>query len=409
MIKKDIKIIKQVMAGILVMILWLCPVFSVFGQESGMPEGLYAAGAVLMDADSGRVLFEKSGNESMAMASTTKIMTCILALELGKTNQIVTFSSRAAAMPDVQMNAKAGEQYYLKDLLYSTMLESHNDSAAAVSEAIGGSVEDFVKLMNQKAEAIGCINTHFVTPNGLDGMDEEGAHQTTAEELALILRYCIQISSKAEEFLEITGTPMYEFQELNGKRFVSCRNHNAFLNSYEGALTGKTGFTGKAGYCYVGAVKRDDRTLIISLLGAGWYPNKSYKWKDAAKLFDYGFSNYYYKKIGKDKWEFPDANVLEGMESSVKLCTDAKSFVYLVGENEKINCKIQYTNCLQAPVEKNMLVGTISYQLQGKTIEQYHIFTDSEVKEANFRNKVKKWIRDIGRYIHKLVNKQQKA
>ena len=247
MIKINSKFIKQVMAGILLIILWLCPVFSVCARESNVPGGLYATGAVLMDADSGRVLFEKSGDQPMAMASTTKIMTCILALELGELSQVVTFSSNAASMPDVQMNAKAGEQYYLKDLLYSTMLESHNDSAVAVAEAVAGSVEAFTALMNQKAESIGCVNTHFVTPNGLDGTDESGEHRTTAEELALILRYCIRISSKAAKFLEITGAPAYEFQELNGKRYVSCRNHNAFLTAYEGALTGKTGFTGKAG------------------------------------------------------------------------------------------------------------------------------------------------------------------
>ena len=409
MIKINSKFIKQVMAGILLIILWLCPVFSVCARESNVPGGLYATGAVLMDADSGRVLFEKSVDQPMAMASTTKIMTCILALELGELSQVVTFSSNAASMPDVQMNAKAGEQYYLKDLLYSTMLESHNDSAVAVAEAVAGSVEAFTALMNQKAESIGCVNTHFITPNGLDGTDEGGEHRTTAEELALILRYCIRISSKAAQFLEITGAPAYEFQELNGKRYVSCRNHNAFLTAYEGALTGKTGFTGKAGYCYVGAVKRDDRTLIISLLGAGWYPNKSYKWKDARTLFDYGFSNFHYKKIGKDTWEFSEAEVVNGMENKVNLATDAKSFNYLVGEHEKIKCKISYTKSLQAPVEKKMLVGKISYELNEKVIEQYHIFTDAEVKEANFRNKVKKWIRDIGRYIHKLVNKQQKA
>lgn len=388
--KKDhLKIIKQVMAGILCLILWLCPVFSVYAQSENVPSNLYSAGAVLMDADSGRVLFSKEGDKNFAMASTTKIMTCILALELGQPEQVVTISSYASSMPDVQMNAKAGEQYYLKDLLYSTMLESHNDSAAAVAEAIGGSVENFTKLMNQKAEAIGCVHTHFVTPNGLDGADEGGEHRTTAEELALILRYCMKISSKAAEFLEITGTLNYEFQELSGKRYVSCRNHNAFLNSYEGALTGKTGFTGKAGYCYTGAVKRGDRTLIIALLGAGWYPNKSYKWKDARKLFDYGFSEFTYKRIGKDDWEFPEIKVAEGMKDSVKLNTDAKAFEYLVGEKEKVKCRISYAKTIAAPVERNMLVGTIRYELDGKVIEQYHIFTGESVEEATLINKMK--------------------
>ena len=164
---------KQVMTGILCLILVQCPVFllPVYGMEK--PNGLYAAGAVLMDGESGRILFSKNKDTNYAMASTTKIMTCILALEHGTPEQVVTFSKTAASMPDVQMNAKEGEQYYLKDLLYSTMLESHNDSAAAVAEAIAGSVEAFTDLMDRKAEAIGCTKTNFVTPNGLDGKMKE--------------------------------------------------------------------------------------------------------------------------------------------------------------------------------------------------------------------------------------------
>ena len=320
------KISKQVIAGILSLILVKCPVFLLSVNAAEMPVGLYSTGAVLMDADSGRVLFAKNGKEPYAMASTTKIMTCILALELGEPEQIVTFSDYAASMPDVQMNARAGEQYYLKDLLYSTMLESHNDSAAAVAEAIAGDVESFARLMDKKAESIGCKMTIFVRPNGLDDIDEEGEHRTTAEELAMILRYCTTISSKAKDFIKITGTKAYEFQEINGKRYVSCNNHNALLNSYEGVFTGKTGFTGKAGYCYTGAAEKDGKKLIVSLLGAGWYPHKSYKWKDAAKLLDYGFENYEYETIGKEQWVLQEIPVVDGMENRVSVETDAGTF-----------------------------------------------------------------------------------
>lgn len=405
MIKSVFKVSKQVMAGILCVILLQCPVFFMYADAAQAPSGLYSTGAVLMDAESGRVLFSKSGDEFYSMASTTKIMTCILALELGEPEQIVTFSDYAASMPDVQMNAKAGEQYYLKDLLYSTMLESHNDSAVAVAEAIAGDVESFTKLMNSKAEAIGCTKTHFVTPNGLDGTDEGGDHGTTAKELAMILRYCITISSKSEEFIEITGTPSYEFQELNGKRFVSCQNHNAFLTSYEGAMTGKTGFTGKAGYCYTGAVKKDDRTLIIALLGAGWYPHKSYKWKDAKKLFDYGFENYQYQKVGKEDWDLSEIAVVSGMEKSVPIATDAGTFSYLLGDWETVECKIDYAKELQAPVSKNAVIGTISYELEGSVIEQFKVYTAGDVEKATFWNKVKKWLRTLQHFVEKLISK----
>lgn len=398
-------ILKQVMAGILCLVLVQCPVFllPVYGAE--VPSGLYSTGAVLMDADSGRILFGKNESTPYAMASTTKIMTCILALELGTPDMIVTFSDNAAAQPDVQMNAKAGEQYYLKDLLYSTMLESHNDSAVAVAEAIAGDVKTFTKFMDKKAEAIGCKKTNFVTPNGLDGADEEGDHCTTAEDLALILRYCTVISSKAPEFIEITGAPSYEFQELNGKRYVSCNNHNALLTSYEGAFTGKTGFTGKAGYCYTGAVKRGEKTMLIALLGAGWYPNKSLKWKDARKLLDYGFDNYEYQMIGKDEWTFLEIPVIEGMEQTVAVKTDAKSFSYLLGKGEVAQCKVEYAKQLQAPVEKNTVVGTITYELNGSVIEQFKIYTAENCEKSTFWNKVKMWMLNLQDFVKELTSK----
>lgn len=399
------KISKQVIAGILSLILVKCPVFLLPVNAAEIPEGLYSTGAVLMDADSGRVLFAKNGKESYAMASTTKIMTCILALELGETGQIVTFSDYAASMPDVQMNARAGEQYYLEDLLYSTMLESHNDSAAAVAEAIAGDVESFARLMDKKAESIGCKMTNFVTPNGLDDIDEEGEHRTTAEELAMILRYCTTISSKAKDFIKITGTKAYEFQEINGKRYVSCNNHNALLNSYEGAFTGKTGFTGKAGYCYAGAAEKDGKKLIVSLLGAGWYPHKSYKWKDAAKLLDYGFENYEYETIGKEQWVLQEIPVVDGMENRVSVETDAGTFSYLLEKNEVAQCRVEQAEQLQAPIEKGTVVGTITYELNGKIIEKFQIYTGESVEESTFWNQIKKWLKGIQEVLLKLTNR----
>lgn len=390
--KRSERIYKQVIAGVLTLVLLLCPVFLMESKGADPVVGLYSTGAVLMDADSGRVLFSKNGEESYAMASTTKIMTCILALELGTAKQVVTFTDYAASMPDVQMNAKSGEQYYLKDLLYSVMLESHNDSAVAVAEAVGGTVERFADLMNQKAEAIGCTETYFITPNGLDDTDEGGEHRTTAKELALILRYCIRISSKAAEFLEITKASSYEFQEINGKRYVSCNNHNALLNSYEGAITGKTGFTGKAGYCYVGAAKRGDRTMIIALLGAGWYPHKSYKWRDAGKLLDYGFEHYEYRTIGKEQWDLPEIRVTEGMQDMVKVDTDAGTFRYLLKNDEELLCKTDLPKELTAPVEAGTVVGTISYELDGKTVEQFTVKTAENVEKATFWKKLIKWL-----------------
>ena len=150
----------------------ICFLFSISQGFSAMADEvkLYAKSAVLMDATTGRVLYGKNENEILPMASTTKIMTCILALEYGNEEDLVTFSKNAASMPKVHLGAKQGEQFYLKDLLFSLMLESHNDSAVAIAEHIGGSVEGFAEMMNQKARDLNCNATYFITPNGLDAV-----------------------------------------------------------------------------------------------------------------------------------------------------------------------------------------------------------------------------------------------
>ena len=206
------------------------------------PENLHAAAAVLMDAESGRVLFEKNGTEKLPMASTTKIMTLLIALENADPDGIVTVSSRADSMPEVKLHIREGERYRLLDLLYSLILESHNDTAVAIAEHIGGSVEQFASMMNQKARDLGCFDTYFITPNGLDAQDEHGIHSTTAKDLARIMRFCI----RNEEFLAITRTASHTFSDLDGTRNFTVQNKNAFLNMMDGVLSGKTGFTGNA-------------------------------------------------------------------------------------------------------------------------------------------------------------------
>ena len=205
-------------------------------MEDVLPSELYAQSAVLMDADTGRILFSKSGQEERPMASTTKIMTCILALECGGLDDEVTVSSVAASQPAVKLGMREGQRFFLRDLLLSLMLESYNDSAAAIAEHIGGSMEGFAEMMNRKAEEIGCTHTYFITPNGLDAADEKGIHHTTAEELAQIMRYCIMQSDQREMFLEITRTAAHTFSDCDGNNTYSCTNHNAFLNMMEGAL-----------------------------------------------------------------------------------------------------------------------------------------------------------------------------
>lgn len=356
-------------------------------------KNLYARSAVLMDADSGRILFGKNENERLPMASTTKIMTCILALENMTDRQIGNVSEYAVKQPKVHLGMRKNEAYYILDLLYSLMLESHNDSAVVIAETIGETVEKFADMMNQKAKEIGCTSTNFITPNGLDEENELGVHSTTAEELALIMRYCIQESPEKEKFLEITQARSYQFTDVEGKRNFSCNNHNLFLDMMEGALTGKTGFTNDAGYCYVGALRRGKRTFIVALLACGWPNNKNYKWNDTKKLMEFGLENYEYRNVF-EKIETKSMIVSEGfrianpyerevfVKTRVQITEDELEM--LLNPKEKTEIKVIYNEILRAPIKKEEEVGTVIYMLNNEIVKTYKIVTEETIEKIDF-------------------------
>lgn len=396
------------MAGLLCACLML-PAAPVRAEETGVKQNaeeaspdetlqLYAQSAVLMDADSGRVLYGKNPEDILPMASTTKIMTCILALEYGNPEEVVEVSAYAATMPKVKLYVKQGEKYRLKDLLYSLMLESHNDSAVVIAEAVGGSVEGFAAMMNQKARDIGCFDTYFITPNGLDAVvnDSGRTHSTTARDLAKIMAYCVTDSAAREEFLEITRTAGYDFTDAEGKRSFHCNNHNAFLGMMPEALSGKTGFTNNAGYCYVGALESEGRIFTVALLACGWPNNRNYKWSDMKQLAAYGMEQYRYRDIYEAK-EFEAIRVENGIdrasakpyeEAYVPVRVDDRGeteLSYLLSDRDKIEVKTQTARTLQAPVETDTQIGTVSYYLNGDLVRQYPVVTTQDVEARTYR------------------------
>lgn len=367
---------------------------------------LYAQSAVLMDADSGRVLYEKNGYEPMPMASTTKIMTCILALEYGNLSDIVTASANAASQPKVHLGMKSGQQYTLENLLYSLMLESHNDSAVAIAEHIGGSVEEFARLMNQKARDIGCTDTYFITPNGLDAElvvnGEKKQHSTTARDLARMMKYCIAESEKSEEFLNITRTLSKSFTSLDGTNTYCVNNHNSFLSMMEGALSGKTGFTSKAGYCYVGALTRDGKTYVAALLACGWPNHKTYKWSDMKKLMNYGLTDFSYQDVWQDV-SLPELTVKgavpEGIhlyeETGTDLRIDGEApLKVLVGKQEEVSVSMTLLPYLEAPFEEGSQVGRLVYRLNGEVLASYPIVTKEAAQKPDWRWYLS-WVREL--------------
>ncbi len=365
---------------------------------------LYALSACLMDADSGRVLYDKNADEVRAMASTTKIMTLIVALEYANENDIVTVSPYAASMPDVQLNIRAGEQYRLGDLYYAMMLESFNDVAVTIAEYIGECyalnqddrtantdikarsyddskkyVHTFAKLMNEKAKELGCENTYFITPNGLDAEDENGKHSTTAKELAVIASYAI----KNERFNDIIGTRQYSFCEVNGTRNCSAYNKDAFLNQMNGAFGIKTGFTGNAGYCFVGALKSDGRTFISVVLGSGWPSNRTYKWKDTRKLMEYGINNFFPRTVFSTIEDYKDVRVKDGMEESASTCIKGDLSLILCDADD-VRVVYELEDYIDAPVRVGDVVGKAIIYVNGQRMGSFPITAAAAVERANY-------------------------
>lgn len=341
--------------------------------EKELDQSLYAKSALLMDADSGRILYEKNGYQSMKNASTTKILTCIVALEYGDMSQLCTVSEYAASMPKVHLGMKKDQQFILMDLLYSLMLESHNDSAVVIAESVAGDVVKFAELMNKKARQLGARNTTFVTPNGLDAE----RHETTAYDLAVITKYALG----NDEFVKIINTPSYTFTDTTKEKQYNVYNKNMFLSTYDGAYGVKTGFTGGAGYCFVGASKKGNHNLISVVLASGWPPNKTYKWYDTMKLMNYGRKSFIVKKI-KEKQSIQPIYIKRGRKDRLEVTYEP--YKILVREDDNIEVQVDLPERAQAPIKKNQRLGYINVYINQVLEKKIPLKAKEEIKEVSF-------------------------
>jgi D-alanyl-D-alanine carboxypeptidase (penicillin-binding protein 5/6) len=248
-------------------------------------ENLTARAALLMDASTGRVLYQKEADLRLPPASTTKVMTAILTLESGhKLSESLTVSKDATRMPATKLYLRPGQTMTIEELLYGIMLASANDASIVLAEGIGGSVENFTELMTKKAHEIGATNSNFTNPHGLTAPD----HYSTVRDLAILFRYAMRNALFREiiqtKFSSVSSTAMVRKKMV--PRRISVRNHNRLLWDLDGALGGKTGYTVAAQKCFVGAVQRNGTTLIVSILGA------RDQWGDTKRLLGYGFDHY---------------------------------------------------------------------------------------------------------------------
>ena len=341
------------------------------------PPSTAARAAVVMEASSKRVLYAKNPHMKLPMASTTKIMTAILAIELGNLDDVVTASPKAVGVEGSSIYLAKGERLTLEQLLYGLMLRSGNDAAVAIAEHIGGSVENFVKLMNRKAVQIGAGNTHFVNPHGL----HDDMHYTTAYDLALISAYAMQ----NPVFRTIVSTK-YKKIPWEGRNYDRVlQNKNALLWNYEGANGIKTGYTKISRRCLASAALRHGMQLVCVVLDCQpWFD-------DSAALLDYGFANFKPYTVVSKGQVLGRIPVKDGYEAQVAaVCTEEILLPVKEGEEKEISVEIKLPQHLRAPVKAGTKVGYVKVTLGDEVSIRKDLYTASDIKENTIRSNLKR-------------------
>ena len=338
-----------------------------------------AKSAILIDSNSGRVLYEHNSYEKMPMASTTKIMTGLLACESGKLSKSVKVSPFASSIEGSSLWLKIGERQTLENLTYGLMLKSGNDAAVAIAEYLGGSIDAFALLMNKRAREIGAVNTNFENPHGLDS----DGHYTTAYDLALIAREAM----KNDTFRKIVSTKTHSIPMQGEKWDRALKNHNKLLWQYEGCTGIKTGFTKKCGRCLVSSAKRNGRGLICVTLNA---PND---WKDHTYLLNYGFDNFETEVVAK-KGEYASSYVYDEKNNRSVNLNFGDDFIVSVSENDVIKTEITYEKII-LPAKKGIKAGSMIVYCNREKIGEIDLITDKKLNKLSFLQKTKNFFYKI--------------
>ena len=334
--------------------------------------------ALIYDRASQKILYEKNGLKQVPMASTTKIMTAIVVLENANLKDIVTIDKKAAGTGGSRLGLKANDKITVHDLLYGLMLKSGNDAAVALAIHVGGSIEGFATMMNEKAKELGCVNSHFATPHGLDQKE----HYTTAYELACMADYALKIP----KFKEIVGTKAYTVTINNQPRIIS--NTNELLGNLNGVYGVKTGFTNGAGRCLVTACKRGNLDIITVVLGAD---TKKIRTQDSIKLIEYAYKNYQVVNLEEiiqkkfEEWKQLNEKriyINKGTAQSITLALEKMPHTQMAVKNtevDNISVDISNTFYLEAPVEQNKTIGTLKVKIKDEVVETLMITNQREI------------------------------
>lgn len=326
-----------------------------------------AKNAILMTAN-GHIIFAKNENERAEPASCTKIMTAMLAIEYLQSHSLdtkITVSENAVGIEGSSIYLEKGEEVLLLDLVYALLLASANDAAIAIAEAVGGSLDGFVTMMNEKSKALALADTQFQNPHGLPA---EG-HYTTARSLASLMAHAME----NELFARITATKRYTMQSSDTTRYLV--NHNRLLSSYENTVGGKTGFTKRAGRCLVSAAECEGARLIAVTLGA---PDD---WNDHTSLYRYGFEHWEAVEIIPKSYAIP---MISGEKETVSVATEAFTLV-LPKERGELTLAVEAPRFLYAPTAKGDAVGRITLTLSEQTVATLPLKATETVKEEKHK------------------------
>lgn len=371
--RKEIRIILLSLITILLL--------SVGAYAEDVQIDISASSAVLLVSGSNEVLFEKSAYEKRPMASTTKIMTSIIAIESGRLDEEITVSQEMTAVEGTSMGLLPNDKVSVSELVYGMMLSSGNDAANATAITIAGSTDAFVSMMNDKAKQIGMLSTHFATTSGLDADD----HYSTAYDMALLGSYAIE----NEQFLEICSSSSAVVDYGNPPYKRRLTNHNKLLKIYDGAIGIKTGFTKKSGRCLVSAAERDGVTLICVTL------NDADDWNDHKKLLDYGFG--IVKRYDNYQRNFL-ISIVGGKDASVN--AQLQRAPKIGSLNGQITQKVYIEHFLYAPVKKNDVVGYSQFYYQnGALADTVPIIIKSDIGQTEYEEKAK------FSFIHRILRK----
>lgn len=330
---------------------------------------VFAGGAALIEAHSGRVLYESGGRTPLPMASTTKIMTALVALEHGCLEDMLTVPKEAEGTEGSSMYLKAGEQMSLEDLLYGLMLPSGNDAAVTIALHFGGSIEGFADMMNEKARELGCGNTHFVNPHGLHAK----GHYTSALDLCTIARAAME----REDFAAIVNTQYHKTS--TGAQVRTLKNKNKTLWNFEGGCGVKTGFTKKAGRCLVFAAKREGMLLIGTVL------NCPDMWQQAFSLLTYGFDTYALKTLKDASVPLKEIKVEGGVKKTLPAVLKT-GILYPIRKDgtETVAWQLSLPHRLEAPIEAGAVIGELTLCLDGVPVVSREILAAEAAAVPDF-------------------------